>query len=115
MAITETIEKRRLVITLGEFEAPASWHWEAVRFLRNDDNTDAAPPQNVTVPCTQEEAAAHISQAMADQATAIIAKDAAIATLTAQRDTAMAAATKVAQADADWETHVRPLVEAALS
>jgi hypothetical protein len=137
MAISETVEKRKLVVTLGEFEAPASWQWEAVRFLRNDDGTDAAPPQNVVVPCTPEEAAAHIGQAAIDMNATMAAKDALIAALreqlatevaaltedrdtkvaalTAQRDAAVAAATKVAEADAAWEISVRPLVEAALA
>ena len=122
MAITETIEKRRLVVTLGEGQAPASWHWDAVRFLRNDDGSDAAPPQNVTVPCTAQEAAAHISQSMVDLNASIAAKDASIATLTSERDAARAeltaakaAAQAVAQADSAWEQSVRPLVTQVLA
>lgn len=61
MAITERIEKRELVVTLGANEAPASYRWNAMRFLTNDeDGSDAAPPQRVSIPATAEEVAAHI-------------------------------------------------------
>ena len=65
MAIVERVEKRELIITLGAHEAPASYRWSAKRFLTNDeDGSDAAPPQTVSVPATAEEVAAHISEAM---------------------------------------------------
>lgn len=67
MAITETIERRSLIITLGENEAPSHWVYEAVRFLKNDDGSDVAPPQTVRIPASPEEAAAHIGQAAIDQ------------------------------------------------
>ena len=117
--ITETIEKRRLIVTLGEAQAPASWAWDAMRFLRNDDGSDAAPPQTVTVPCTEAEAAAYISQAMVDLGASISAKDAQIAvlsaqiaTLTGERDQARAALAAVKSADTQWDAVVRPLVNA---
>lgn len=61
MAITERIEKRELIVTLGAHEAPASYRWSAMRFLTNDeDGSDAAPPQRVSIPATAEEVSAHI-------------------------------------------------------
>lgn len=60
MAITETIEKRELIIALGANEAPASYRWNAMRFLRNEDGSDAARPERVSVPATAEEVSAHI-------------------------------------------------------
>lgn len=65
MAIVERVEKRELIVTLGANEAPASYRWSAMRFLTNDeDNSDAAPPQRVSIPCTAEEAAKHIGDSV---------------------------------------------------
>lgn len=128
MAITETLEKRRLVVTLGQFEAPSAWHWECVRFLRNDDGSDAAPPQNVSIACSAADVSAHIGQAMLDQIGVLTAKDALVAAAQAERDAAIAdkdatiakrdeaiaAAMAVASADADWEASVRPKIAALL-
>lgn len=117
MAITETIQKRRLVVVLGENEIPASWHWECMRFLRNDDGTDAAPPQAVSMAATAEEAAAHLGQGVVDLQAASNTLTARVAELTAERDAALAAAAAakaaaqaVADADASWDASVRPLV-----
>lgn len=65
MPIVERVEKRELVVTLGANEAPASYRWNAMRFLTNDeDNSDAAPPQRVSIPATAEEVSAHIGEAV---------------------------------------------------
>lgn len=67
MAITEHTEKRRLIVTLGAHEAPASWQWEGVRFLKNDDGSDAASPHPCRLETTREEASALLGDALVKQ------------------------------------------------
>jgi hypothetical protein len=88
MAIVERVEKRELIVTLGANEAPASYRWNAKRFLTNDeDGSDAAPPQTVSVPCTAEEAAAHIGASVVSLLADIAADTAAREALAAELDT----------------------------
>lgn len=107
MAITQTLERRRLIITLGENEAPSHWQWECVAFIR-DDGVDVVAPSTKYVDCTAEEAAAHIGQAALDQLAVIEAKDRRILALAAdleaervaRREDAAAAAAAAAAAQA---------------
>ena len=89
MAITETIEKRQLVVDLGKNEVPSAWRWRVVKFIRYDDGTDVVPPQSVEVDADPAEVAAHIGAAVVAQAADIAAdrveRDAIRADLAAER------------------------------
>ena len=88
MAIVERVEKRELIVTLGANEAPASYRWSAMRFLTNDeDGSDAAPPQRVSIPATAEEVSAHIGGAVTALLADIAADTAAREALAAELDT----------------------------
>lgn len=88
MAIIERVEKRELIVTLGAHEAPASYRWTAKRFLTNDeDGSDAAPPQTVSIPATAEEVAVHIGEAVVHLLADIAADTAAREALAAELDT----------------------------
>jgi flagellin-like hook-associated protein FlgL len=91
MAIIESVEKRRLIITLGEHEAPAQWQWDCIRFLRDDQSgKDAAPPQPVLVDATADEVAEHLGKAATDQVASLNAASAAIAEKSSALDAANA-------------------------
>lgn len=89
--ITETTEKREIVIVLGENEALASAHFKAVRFLRNEDGSDAAPPQEVRIPASGDDVAKHIGAAAAEQANIVDAQTQRITELTGDVNTLAAA------------------------
>ena len=106
MAITERIEKRELIVTLGAHAAPASYRWSAMRFLTNDeDGSDAAPPQRVSVPATAEEVSAHIGEAvtslLADIAADTIVRQALAADLDTERRARQALEAQVAAVPAE--------------
>jgi hypothetical protein len=73
------IERRRLIITLGEHEAPASCQWDAVKFLRDEDGNDLVPPQRDLITATAEEVSAYLNVTLAaerDALNARVARDA---------------------------------------
>ena len=113
-------EKFKLVVTLGEGGAPAAWHWIARVSVTDDAGAEIVSPQDREVPCTAAEAAAHIGQSAVDIQGALVAKDAQIASLVAERDglavrlkSSQDALNAVTQADQAWDASVRPLVAAA--
>jgi 23S rRNA maturation-related 3'-5' exoribonuclease YhaM len=67
MAIEETVEKRRLVLVLGERGAVSSNYFEAVQTLKREDGSDAAPPRPVQIPLSEAEVATYLDQAMTSQ------------------------------------------------
>ena len=114
-------EKRSLHFGVGEGGALTNPEWEVERFVVNEDGSREALGRK-RVPATNEEIATQLSAAAAalqSQTSSLVqtiaAKDAEIASLTAQRDAARLAAQKVADADAAWEADVRPAVTAVLA
>lgn len=71
MSIVTTLEKRELVITLGENEAPAKWEWVCKKYVRNEEGKDEAPPHTVRIEATREDVEKHIGRAILDQAETI--------------------------------------------
>lgn len=109
------VEKRELRIALGEHEAPASWKFIVVRFLRHEDGSEQAVPGEMAA--TAEEAAAHIGQAMVEQLATIQAKDAAHVALQAEaerlareRDDAISAVRAVRRADEHYDAAIKPVL-----
>lgn len=113
MPITESLEKRQLVVVLAGIDgSPAEYYFNAVRFLRNDDGSDAAPPQNVRIDATADEA----KQLLGDKVPALM-KDVAeqgarAAELLVERD---AAVKLVGERDAEIVSLQNRLVAAATS
>ena len=97
--VTERFEKRRLIITLGEKDAPAQYAWQGVTFTSREDGSDFKPPMDEMRPATVEEVQAHIGQAVLDLQAVISAKDALIAQVRAEHDITIAG----------WEANVTTL------
>lgn len=115
------IEYRGLHFGVGEGNALTNPEWEVERFLVNEDGTREALGRR-RIAATMEEVSEKLSEAAAALQSAtnslvqtVAAKDAEIATLMAERDVAIAAARKVADADAAWDAEVRPAVAAVLN
>ena len=113
--VTETTEKRQLIIDLGAHEAPTAWRWRVVQFLRYEDGTDAAPPRHTEVEASAEEVATHIGAAVIAQARDVEGDRAELAILRAKLAKAKTALDAVIAADAGWDEAVRAKVTEALS
>lgn len=62
--LTREFRKQRLILQLDNHGAPERWNWEGVRFLRNEDGSDAEQPRMLQVPATEEEVSAHVGAAV---------------------------------------------------
>ena len=61
--LIRTFEKRFLIASIGGGDIPVDWRWESMRFLRNNDGSDAEQPRLVYVPATAEEVAVYVGEA----------------------------------------------------
>lgn len=115
MAITETFERRQLVVDLGAHEAPSAWRWRGMQFLRYEDGSEAAPPRTVEVAADRADVEALLNVALAKQADDIAADARDRDALRTQLAKAQEALRAVAAADASWDNGVRNKVADALA
>ena len=71
MEIIETLSAREIVITLGEHDAPATAKKKSVRFLRDADGADVAPPQIVEQEISFEDVELSLNGALLDERNAL--------------------------------------------